>query len=170
MIQTKYPIRHFAEPINEVSEIPDKISNGIRKTVEDFILKFQNLGEIDASAKPNPDKWSIKEILGHLIDSAANNHQRFVRAQYENSNKLISYEQNEWVKIEKHNDRSWKELIFLWQFYNLHLAHLISKMPQIYLSRSFTIGSDEPVGLGYIIIDYLGHMQHHIDQIEKKTA
>jgi hypothetical protein len=169
-MQTKYPIKNFVDEINEISEIPEKISAGIRKTVEDFINRFHNKNDFAASAKPDPQKWSAKEIIGHLIDSAANNHQRFVRAQYENSNTLISYEQTEWVKIEKHNERSWKELLSFWQSYNLHLAHLISKMPLQYLNLPFSIGSNKPVTLGYIIVDYLGHMQHHIEQIETKLT
>jgi hypothetical protein len=158
------------DKINEYSEIPKKIPDGIRKTVEDFIKRFENKNDSAASAKPDPQKWSAKEIIGHLIDSAANNHQRFIRAQYENSNILISYEQNEWVKIEKHNERNWKELVLLWKSYNLHLAHIISKIPHQYLNSTFTTGSGEPVTLGYIIVDYLGHIQHHIAQIEKKLA
>jgi hypothetical protein len=169
-MKTKYPIKNFVDEINEISEIPYKISAGIGKTVDHFVQKFQNINDSDASAKADPQKWSCKEILGHLIDSAANNHQRFVRAQYENSNTLISYEQTEWVKIEKHNERSWKELLLLWQSYNLHLAHIVSKIPLQYLNISFIIGSNETVTLGYIITDYLGHMQHHIDQIEKKLT
>ncbi len=169
-MKTKYPIKNFVDEINEISEIPEKISEGIRNTVENFVNRFQNINDSDASAKTDPQKWSCKEILGHLIDSAANNHQRFVRAQYENSNSLISYEQVEWVKIEKHNERSWKELLLLWQSYNLHLAHIVSKIPLQYLNISFIIGSNETVTLGYIITDYLGHMQHHIDQIEKKLT
>jgi hypothetical protein len=167
-MKTNYPLKNFADEINDSSEIPKKIPDGIRKTVEDFVYRFQDKDDSDASVKPDPQKWSCKEILGHLIDSAANNHQRFIRAQYENSNILISYEQNEWVKLERHNERSWKELIALWQSYNLHLAHIISGIPLQYLNLSFKTGSDKPVTLGYIIVDYLGHLHHHIAQIEKK--
>ncbi|MGE5797656.1 MAG: DinB family protein [Ignavibacteria bacterium] len=169
-MNTKYPIKKFVDKINDISEIPEKISSGIIQTIEYFVNNFGNKNEVLTSFKPDPQKWSCKEILGHLIDSAANNHQRFVRAQYENSNSLISYEQVEWVKIEKYNERSWKELLLFWQSYNLHLAHILSKMPLQYLKLPFIIGSNEPVTLGYIITDYLGHMQHHIDQIEKKLT
>ncbi len=165
---TKYPIKNFVDKINDPSEIPAKISKGVIETVNNFVESHRSLDESAASYKPEPQKWSKKEILGHLIDSASNNHQRFVRAQYLNSTELISYEQNEWVQIQQYNKRSWKELVELWKSYNQHLAHIIAEIPTRYLDLTFTIGSNEPVSLGYIIVDYLGHMQHHIDQIDKK--
>jgi hypothetical protein len=167
-METKYPIKNFVEQIDDVSEIPVKIPEGIIKTINHFVEHYAAMEEDAASRKPEPNKWSAKEILGHLIDSAANNHQRFVRAQHLNLTELVSYEQNEWVRIQKYNERTWKSLLLFWQSYNHHLAHIISGIPLEYLNLSFTVGSSEPVTLGYIIADYLGHMQHHLDQIEKE--
>jgi hypothetical protein len=166
-MKTKYSIERFVDKIDDLSTIPEKFSNGISKTVEDFAVRFEHLEEATASQKSRPDKWSRKEILGHLIDSASNNHQRFVRVQYLKDLNLPSYEQIEWVNIQQYSLRTWKELLTLWKSYNFHLAHIIRHMPTECLQTAITIGSGEPVTLGYVVVDYLGHMQHHLRQIEQ---
>ena len=166
-MKTKYPIGRFVDTLEDPSTIPEKIANGISKTVEDFVKRLENLNEAKASQKPQPDKWSRKEILGHLIDSASNNHQRFVRAQYMKDLNFPSYEQNEWVQIQQYGLRTWKELLTLWKSYNFHLAHIICHMPIECLEKSCTIGFGEPMTIGYVVVDYLGHMQHHIQQIDQ---
>ena len=166
-MKTKYPIERFVEKIDDVSMIPEKISEGIKKTIEDFAVRFENLDEGKASQKFRPDKWSRKEILGHLIDSASNNHQRFVRAQYMKDLNFLSYEQTEWVKIQQYGSRPWKELLTFWKFYNDHLAHIIRHMPIECLHVPYKLGSGELVTIGYVVVDYLGHMQHHIRQIDQ---
>jgi len=165
-MKTKYTIERFVDTIDDLSMIPEKIADGIRKTVEDFAVRFENLDDAKTSQKPRPDKWSRKEILGHLIDSAANNHQRFVRVQYLKDLNLPPYDQIEWVKIQQYNLRTWKELLSLWLSYNFHLAHIIKHMPIDYLQTQLIIGSGEPVTIGYVVVDYLGHVQHHLRQIE----
>jgi len=166
-MKTKYPINNFVENLDDQSAIPGKIANGIRKTVEDFTGRFDNLDEAKASQKSRPDKWSCKEILGHLIDSASNNHQRFVRAQYLKAVNLPNYEQMDWVNLQKYDQRTWKELLLFWKSYNLHLAHIVDHMPAECLHVSCIIGPNEPTTLGFIVVDYLGHMQHHLRQIEQ---
>ena len=101
-MKTKYPIEHFVDHIDHLSEIPEKISEGVRKTVDDFVERFEQFDEGTSSHKPNPGKWSRKEILGHLLDSASNNHQRFVRAQYMKDVNFLSYDQNQWVNIQRY--------------------------------------------------------------------
>jgi hypothetical protein len=166
-MKTKYPIYHFVDNLEDQSAIPEKIADGIRKTVEDFTNRFDNLDDVKASQKSMPDKWSRKEILGHLIDSASNNHQRFVRAQYLKTVNLPDYAQMEWVTIQQYNSRNWKELLLFWKSYNLHLAHSIDHMPAECLQISCTLGSNEPTTIRYIMVDYLGHIQHHLRQIEQ---
>jgi hypothetical protein len=166
-MKTKYPIERYVDTLEDQSTIPGKIADGIRKTVEDFVGRFDNLDEAIASQKPQPDKWSRKEILGHLIDSASNNHQRFVRAQYLKTVNLPSYEQKEWVNMQQYASRTWKELLGLWKAYNFHLAHILNHMSAECLQISCTIGSGEPLTIGYIVVDYLGHLQHHLRQIEQ---
>ncbi|MBN1398764.1 MAG: DinB family protein [Bacteroidetes bacterium] len=166
-IKTKYSIKRFAENIENVSDIPAKIPGVIIKTIEDFTSRFSDMEDAAVSKKPQPDKWSKKEILGHLIDSASNNHQRFVRVQHLKSLNIPGYEQQEWVKIQQYNSREWKELLSFWRFYNLHLAHIIGNMNEESLQVSITIGTNEPTTIGHIVVDYLGHIQHHLQQIEQ---
>ena len=93
------------------------------------------------SLKPVPHKWSKKEILGHLIDSAANNHQRFIRTQFETP--VIFYEQDLWVSIQNYQSESPELLIFLWEAYNRHLAHVIEQV----LNKIFQKHQSEKMGL-----------------------
>jgi hypothetical protein len=166
-MKTKYPIVRFVDTLDDLSTTQVKIADGIRKTVEDFVERYIYFEDAKATQKPRTDKWSRKEILGHLIDSAANNHQRFVRVQYLKDTNFPSYDQEKWVNIQKYGLRTWKELLLLWKSYNIHLAHIIDTMPAEYLQIPCTIGSSEPLTVGYVVVDYLGHMQHHIIQLEQ---
>src|SRR5436190_2017362 len=82
-----------------------------------------NITEAEWNAKPQPDKWSKKEILGHLLDSATNNHQRFVRAQFEDAPHII-YDQNKWNRHSHYNKMSSAHLISFWTLYNRHLMEI----------------------------------------------
>lgn len=146
--------------------------NSIKNTIVEFerVLdesskKLLKYSEDEAATKPAPDKWSKKEILGHLIDSAANNHQRFVRMQIENNLKLHSYQQEQWVSIQHYNTGSWNELIRLWEAYNLHLLHILWNINPSKLSNTAIIGDHNEMTLEFIIEDYVGHLKHHLEQI-----
>src|SRR5579862_2218541 len=109
-------------------------------------------------------KWSRKEILGHLIDSAANNHQRFVRLQIEPTLSLPSYRQPDWVRVQHYQGRGWSELVELWVAYNRHLAHVMRHAdPQAagHLWKS----PEGDLTLGFLMTDYLKHLSHHLNQI-----
>lgn len=114
--------------------------------------------------KPNLDKWSKIEILGHLIDSAANNHQRFVRLQFEQE-PVIYYEQNEWVKYNYYVQQVPAELIALWKHYNTFLASLIAKIPEDKMHAVCLLRNGESVQLSFLISDYIRHMEYHLEQI-----
>jgi hypothetical protein len=120
--------------------------------------------EEEFAHKSAPSAWSKKEILGHLVDSAANNHQRFIRAQFEDT-PLICYDQEKWNLFSFHNKINSEELILLWKVYNKHLASLIRLIPEKNLQRQCDTGKDAPVGLQYLITDYVDHMEHHLKQI-----
>src|SRR5437868_12107638 len=87
--------------------------------------KLKAMSEQIASRSPGPGKWSAKEIIGHLIDSAANNHQRFVRMQMQKHLELEGYDGDEWVRLERYGERPWPDVVTLWESYNRHLAHVI---------------------------------------------
>jgi hypothetical protein len=127
--------------------------------------QLTSLTEADADRPRAPGKWSPKQILGHLTDSAANNHQRFVRAQEQDSIALPGYEQEHWVACQHYEQRPWREVIALWTTYNRHLAHVLSHIPEEHRKVRCEIGKNEPVTLSYIALDYVGHIQHHMRQI-----
>lgn len=139
-----------------------EIADEIRAIITDNSGPLLLMPEEVVSNKPGPDKWSKKEILGHLIDSAANNHQRFVRAGYNAAADFPAYSQNDWVRIQKYFESEWKDLIALWSAYNLHLSHIIEHLPEEALSSACNIGKEEPVSLEYVIKDYLRHLRHHM--------
>ena len=121
--------------------------------------------EQDVSKPLSEGKWSKKEILGHLIDSASNNHQRFVRAQLEDNFDFPNYSQMDWVSTQDYADENWQLLVDLWSAYNLHIAHVIASMPPEKLDVLCGIGGNEPVRLEDLIDEYVKHMEHHLKQI-----
>ena len=157
-------------------------------TVQDFLDDFHDtllgaftrlmeISEEDASVAPSPAKWSPKEVIGHLIDSAANNHSRFVRAQASDELVFQGYDQDAWVRLQRYNELPWTELIGLWLAYNRHISRVICYISpeSLSLPRSVhnldeiawrTVPRDQPVTLEYFIRDYLAHMKHHLAQIK----
>ena len=112
-----------------------------------LVLAAAELPRLTDTAARIDGHWSPKEILGHLIDSAANNHQRFVRGQLDRELASPSYAQNEWVETERFNDREWTDLVQFWLAYNRHLFHLMSHANPERLGTIVRIGSDDPVTL-----------------------
>lgn len=126
------------------------------------------------------DGWCAKQILGHLIDSAANNHARFVRAQLQDDLLFEGYDQEGWVRVQKYEQESWATLVDLWTNYNLHLLHIIENIPEETLRKPRakhsldkiawqTVSASEPVTLDYFIRDYFGHLQEHLGQIFQRN-
>ena len=121
-------------------------------------------------------KWSPKEIIGHLIDSASNNHQRFVRAQFSDDLIFAGYEQEGWVRVQNYQGEPWSELVQLWKLYNQHILHLMSLIPEetclklrykhnLHQIASDSLTEDEPVTLDWFMRDYVDHMKKHLKQI-----
>lgn len=121
-------------------------------------------GEL-AAAKPAPDRWSAKEELGHLIDSAANNHQRIVRAQLENNLALPDYDGARWVEANGYQNREWSDLIDLWRAGNSQLLAAAQSAPQAAWAHKVTVGGSEPMTLGFVMDDYIDHMANHLSHL-----
>ncbi len=139
--------------------------NEFAQTIAENYARLASISNADATAAPAPGKWSPKEVIGHLIDSAANNHQRFVRAQLYDDYDTLGYEQERWVSLQAYQDAAWLELLTLWKAYNEHLVRIIALIPDDKLSRTFRIAGGEPITLDYWVEDYLRHMQKHLGQI-----
>ena len=144
---------------------PNEIARRLADEVEAAHARLKSISEQRASEKPSPEKWAFKEILGHLIDSASNNHQRIVRMQEIRDIGTFRYSQEHWVNAQKYRLEPWANLVELWYHYNNHLAHIISRVEPSALSNTCEVGDPRPVSLQHIIEDYLRHVQHHLDQI-----
>ncbi|MCF0070039.1 DinB family protein [Dyadobacter sp. CY261] len=125
---------------------------------------IEAIPEQELEGKPAPEKWSKKEILGHLIDSAANNHQRFIRIQAEHE-PVIFYNQNDWVAMSRHNDMEAAQMIATWKHYNLHLVAVARAIPAENLYRNGLGRDGQPHTLKWYFDDYIDHMEHHLQQI-----
>ena len=141
----------------------------LRQIVNEGEPELKRISDAVALARPNSAKWSKKEILGHLVDSASNNHQRFVRGVEGKGGAFLSYNQDLLVRLERTNELEWPVIIALWSNYNRFLAHVLSSLPPEAAEYSCTLGGDEgggkPVTLLFIASDYVEHLKHHVNQI-----
>ena len=134
------------------------------------------LDDAATATRPAPGKWSPREIIGHLIDSASNNHQRFVRTRERDDLVVDGYEQDEWVAGQRYQDAPWAELVLLWLTYNHHLARVMAVTPaadrdrarrehNLHLRAFRPVPADHAVTLGYFMNDYVDHLEHHLAQV-----
>ena len=149
---------------------------GFRDTIVSATSRLRSIPEELSRHKNGAEEWSPIEVMGHLIDSAANNHQRFVRAQLTDDLVFPGYEQDHWVNSQKYLDESWAEVIQLWSSYNLHLLHVVSVIPRDVLTKTRLphtldqiafnlVDQSEPATLEYLIRDYVDHLRHHLNQV-----
>jgi hypothetical protein len=141
------------------------ISKDIREVINSAKPELLKISPETAAIKARPDKWSKKEILGHLIDSASNNHQRFVRAAQNIASDFPPYNQNRWVEVQCYNNLKWQDLIELFYQYNMHISNVIDLLPDEVLANPVNIGKENPVTLEFVITDYLRHLKHHVEQL-----
>lgn len=127
--------------------------------------KLLSFTDESASQPLREGGWSRKQLLGHLIDSAANNHQRFVRAQMEDALVSPGYAQESWVETQQYQRVSWNQLVEFWVSYNRHLVHVASCIPAEKLGRLVRVGGDEPAPLELVITGYIAHCEHHLEQL-----
>lgn len=131
--------------------------------IEKIPSKLTEIGEEEIAIKPFPNKWSKKEIIGHLIDSAINNHQRFVRGQFETIPE-ISYDQNKWNEYGFYQQIDSKQIISFWTIYNKQLIEIMKRIPTESLKRQIKIGSNL-LTIEFLIADYIEHLEHHLKQV-----
>jgi hypothetical protein len=141
------------------------VADALRKTIAQAIPMLQSITDAEASHKPVPEKWSFKEIIGHLLDSAGNNQQKFVRAMLHSGSDFVPYAQDEWVAVQHYNEASWEELLNIWQYYNQHIAHIMQYVDSNLLQNTIYIGGKGPYTLDFIVTDYVEHMKHHLVEI-----
>jgi len=124
--------------------------------------KFKRYSAEEINQKPTPDKWSKKEILGHLCDSCFNNLQRIIRVRYEDK-PFIIYSQDEWVKNQDYQSRAIEDVLDLWVALHKQFIHTLTNFPEHYLNSILDWGGE--VTAKFVITDYLDHQNHHLKQI-----
>ena len=151
--------------------MPQELASALHETVQRETAPLCVITEKEAGMKPTPRAWSKKEELGHLIDSASNNHIRFVHASLtaeiggSGEFRGSGYEQDRWVDLHGYNEMPWSEIVGFWRQYNDFLAALVRRIPEDRLATPCVVGNSSPVTLGFLIEDYILHMQHHLDHI-----
>jgi len=142
-----------------------ELSDDLLRVVETAEPRLRALSELESAKPALPGGWSRKEVIGHLIDSESNNHQRFVRAALQTSLEFPSYDQTGNARVQAFQEADWFLLVSLWATYNRYLAHVIARLPASKLGTVCRIGSGSPVTLEFLVRDYFRHLVHHLVQI-----
>jgi len=148
----------------------------LRRAVDEATPRLMELSDAQAKRRPRPGKWSPAEIIGHLIDSASNNHQRFVRAQFQDDLVFPGYDQDAWVLFQAYGDAHWLELVTLWKTFNIQIARIMENSPESVRNALRAkhnldklawqpVPADQPATLDYFMNDYVEHLKHHLRQI-----
>jgi len=143
----------------------EEMGRRLRETVARAEREFRGYSDENAAKPATSGGWSRKQVLGHLIDSASNNHQRFVRALLADELRWPGYDQEGCVRAQRYQDAKWADLVELWSSYNRFLAHVLAGVPETKLATRCLIGENAPMTLEELAVDYLHHMDHHLEQI-----
>ena len=148
----------------------------LRGAIEMATPLLEQISDPASRERPAPRKWCPREVLGHLIDSASNNHGRFLRARYQDSLIFPGYDQDAWVAAQAYRDVPWQDLITLWRGFNFHIARVMEATPPELRAQPRNehnldqiawrpVPRDTPTTLDYLMEDYVGHLKHHLKQI-----
>ncbi|MDP4092018.1 MAG: DinB family protein [Bacillota bacterium] len=138
-------------------------------TIDSFHTELLNTEPEETGIRLSDEKWSLKDIIGHLIDSASNNHQRFVRLQFGDLLDFPAYKGEEWLKAQNYQMLDWNTLIDLWRNYNYLILNVINNMNQTSLENVWVVG-EETITLEELVIDYYKHLGIHIEHFRKRVA
>ncbi|MDM5336323.1 DinB family protein [Fictibacillus enclensis] len=142
----------------------EHVISGINHWIRELPQALGQMSEIETSHRPAPHKWSKKEIVGHLCDSAINNITRFIKMQYEEQPYVIQpYDQDQWVSEQHYQDQTLEEVLTLFIVLNQQIITILSSVPKEKLSYLCNIGSHQQETFEWLIKDYLEHMDHHIN-------
>jgi hypothetical protein len=150
---------------------PAAIAADLHAAVDAGLHLFERIDETRTTERPREGAWCAREILGHLVDSACNNHRRFVLAQGGGPLAFDGYEQDAWVARQRYAEVPFREIVALWSAYNRHLAHVIASAPEQTLEhRGRAPDGAGEVTLGFLMEDYVIHLRHHLDQLQSRLA
>lgn len=138
------------------------IASELNTIIETHLPSLRSVRDVEFNLKLSPLKWSRKEILGHLVDSAQNNIRRFIVAQYEERPKIV-YNQDKWVAITNYQEYPLTDLIDLWYQVNKHLCHVLTSMPVEMIKQQ--VQTEDLHDLQWLAGDYIKHLLHHLHQV-----
>jgi len=150
---------------------PSAIAADLHAALAEGLALFAGIDEALSRERAKTDGWCAREVVGHLIDSACNNHRRFILGQTPGLPKFDGYDGDVWVARQQYVDESWADIVSLWAAYNRHLRHVIARTPAEHLRMS-AIDPDGSglVTVGFLMQDYVGHIRHHLEQVRKVTG
>jgi hypothetical protein len=150
---------------------PAAIAADLHAVLTEGLALCAGIDEALSRERAKPDGWCAREIIGHLIDSACNNHRRFILGQTPGLTKFDGYDGDVWVTRQQYLDESWADIVSLWAAYNRHLRHVIARTPAGHLQMSATDPDGlGPVTVGFLMQDYVGHIRHHLEQVRRVTG
>ena len=143
----------------------------LHAAIAEGLQLFQQVDETRTTRRARPGGWCAREVLGHLIDSACNNHRRFVVGQSADTVRFDGYSQDDWVSRQHYDKVPWRDLVTLWSAYNRHLAHVIACTPDAAAARTaLSADGSGPVSIAFLMEDYVRHLRHHLAQIRTLLA
>ena len=142
----------------------------LSQIIEALPLELEAVSESALASRPSPNKWSSKEIMGHLCDSAIHNLSRFINAQMEESPFSVQkYDQDQWVRLQHYQLTPITDIIPFWIYLNKSILRVISAIPEEKCASMCTLPNGDTVTLQWLVSDYLSHMEHHLQQIAENT-
>jgi hypothetical protein len=148
------------------NETPHACAAELHSAIDEALHLFLRVDEARTAERPQPDTWCAREVLGHLIDSACNNHRRFIVGQSTGTAQFDGYVQDVWVSFQRYREIPWDNLVALWSAYNRHLAHVMSCTTAEGAARSaLSPDGSRHVTVGFLMDDYVKHLRHHLEQL-----
>lgn len=150
----------------------EPITHGIISLLETWEVKLLKLPTDVITERRNSQNRTIKQILGHLIDSASNNTHRIIHLQYQDSPMIFpNYASNgnndRWIAIQNYQEENWNNLVQFWKYINWHLIHVIENIKVEKLGNEWIASSLNRVSLKVMVIDYLRHFELHLNEIDE---
>ncbi len=148
------------------------VTEGISALIEPSLAKWKALEEEVFYSRRNSQHRTIKQIIGHMIDSASNNTHRFIHMQYRQSpveypNYATQGNNDRWIAIQNYQDEEWNMLLNIWKYANLHIIHVIKNIDPEKLEATWIAGPDAAVSLKEMVVDFLPHFKLHLAEIDE---